>query len=49
MEQVFVAVEKIGDMQVSSPQLTDSREMNADGQPFVMAHRRPRLNAGRAR
>ena len=32
-------------MQVSSPQLTDVREMNSDGQPFIMATG-PRLNAG---
>lgn len=43
--QVFVGVEKIGDMKVASPQLTDTREMNSDGQPFIMATG-PRLNAG---
>ena len=43
--QVFVGIEKIGNMQVSSPQLTDTREMNSDGQPFIMATG-PRLNAG---
>ena len=46
LAQVFVGMEKIGNMQISSPQLTDVREMNSDGQPFIMAHRRPRLNAG---
>ena len=45
VSQVFVGVEKIGNMQVSSPQLTDVREMNSDGQPFIMATG-PRLNAG---
>jgi hypothetical protein len=45
LAQVFVGIEKIGDMQVSSPQLTDTREMNSDGQPFIMATG-PRLNAG---
>jgi hypothetical protein len=45
LAQVFVGMEKIGNMQVSSPQLTDVREMNSDGQPFVMATG-PRLNAG---
>ena len=45
LSQVFVGVEKIGNMQVSSPQLTDVREMNSDGQPFIMATG-PRLNAG---
>jgi len=43
--QVFVGIEKIGNIQVSSPQLTDTREMNSDGQPFIMATG-PRLNAG---
>lgn len=43
--QVFVGIEKIGNMQVASPQLTDTREMNSDGQPFIMATG-PRLNAG---
>ena len=45
LSQVFVGVEKIGNMQVSSPQLTDVREMSSDGQPFIMATG-PRLNAG---
>jgi hypothetical protein len=45
VSQVFVGVEKIGNMQVSSPQLTDVREMNSDGTPFIMATG-PRLNAG---
>jgi hypothetical protein len=45
LAQVFVGVEKIGNMQVSSPQLRDVREMNSDGQPFIMATG-PRLNAG---
>jgi hypothetical protein len=43
--QVFVGMEKIGSMQIASPQLTDVREMNSDGQPFIMATG-PRLNAG---
>jgi hypothetical protein len=45
LAQVFVGMEKIGNMQVASKQLTDVREMNSDGQPFVMATG-PRLNAG---
>jgi len=45
LSQVFVGVEKIGNMQVASPQLTDVREMNSDGQPFIMATG-PRVNAG---
>ena len=45
LAQVFVGLEKIGDMKVASPQLTDVREMNSEGQPFVMATG-PRLNAG---
>src|SRR5262245_48169283 len=43
LSQVFVGVEKIGNMQVSSPQLNDVREMSSDGQPFIMATG-PRLN-----
>ena len=45
LAEVFVGMEKIGNMQVASPQLTDVREMNSDGQPFIMATG-PRLNAG---
>ena len=45
LSQVFVGVEKIGNMQVSSPQLTDTREMNSDGQAFIMGTG-GRLNAG---
>ncbi len=45
MAQVFVGMEKIGNMQVSSPQLTDTREMNSEGQPFVISTG-PKLNAG---
>ena len=43
--QVFVGMEKIGNMQIASPQLTNVTEQNADGQPFIMATG-PRLNAG---
>jgi hypothetical protein len=42
---VFVGMEKIGNMQLASPQLTDVREMNPEGQPFVMGTG-PRMNAG---
>jgi hypothetical protein len=45
LAQVFVGVEKIGDMKISSPQLTDTREMNTDGQNFIMGTG-GRLNAG---
>jgi hypothetical protein len=45
LAQVFVGVEKIGNMQIASPQLTDVREMNSDGTPFIMATG-GRLNAG---
>lgn len=45
MAQVFVGVEKIGDMKLSSPQLTDTREMNSEGQNFIMGTG-GRLNAG---
>ncbi len=43
--QLFVAAEKVGDMQMASPQLTDVREMNSDGQVFLMGNG-GRLNAG---
>jgi hypothetical protein len=42
---VFVGVEKIGDMKIASPQLTDVRDMSSEGQQFIMATG-PRLNAG---
>jgi hypothetical protein len=45
LAQVFVGVERIGDMKVASPQLTDVREMNSDGQAFIMGTG-GRLNAG---
>lgn len=45
LAQVFVGVEKIGNMQIASPQLTDVREMNSDGTPFIMATG-GRVNAG---
>jgi hypothetical protein len=45
MAQVFVGVEKIGPMQISSPQFTDTREMNSGDQPFIMGTG-GRLNAG---
>lgn len=45
LEQVFVAVEKFGPMALTSPQLTSTREMNAQGQNFLMGNG-GRLNAG---
>jgi hypothetical protein len=45
LAQVFVGMEKIGDMRISSPQITNVQEGNADGQTFVMATG-GRLNAG---
>jgi hypothetical protein len=45
LAQTFVGVEKIGAMQISSPQLPDVREMNSEGQNFIMATG-GRLNAG---
>ena len=45
LAQVFVGMEKIGNMQIASPQLSDVREMSSEGEPFVMATG-PRLNAG---
>ena len=43
--QLFVAAEKVGTMQMSSPQLPDTREMNSGDQPFIMGAG-GRLNAG---
>lgn len=45
LAQVFVGMEKIGNMQLASPQLTNIRDVNPEGQPFVMGTG-PRLNAG---
>ena len=45
LDQLFVAAEKVGAMQMSSPQLADTREMNSDGQNFIMGNG-GRLNAG---
>ena len=45
LAQVFVGMEKIGNMQISSPQLTNVSERSTDGTPFIMATG-PRLNAG---
>ncbi|MCA1586372.1 MAG: hypothetical protein LC791_16920 [Acidobacteria bacterium] len=45
MEQVFVAAEKVGKLDLSSPQLTAQQEANARGAPFIMATG-PRLSAG---
>lgn len=43
--QLFVAAEKVGAMQLSSPQLTETRDMTSDGQVFIMGTG-GRLNAG---
>jgi hypothetical protein len=45
MAQVFVGVEKIGDMRMSSPQLTETRDMNSNGAIFMMGTG-GRVNAG---
>lgn len=45
LDQVFVAAEKIGPMQLSSPQLRESREVTSNGQVFLMGSG-SRLNAG---
>jgi hypothetical protein len=45
IEQLFVAVEKVGDLRVSSPQLTQQQEGHAGGSPFIMATG-GRVNAG---
>ncbi len=44
-EQLFVAIEKVGHVQLSSSQFTAQQEASAGGQPFVMATG-ARLNAG---
>jgi hypothetical protein len=44
-EQLFFAIEKIGNVQVSSPQFEQQRDANAGGSPFIMATG-GRLNAG---
>ena len=46
LAQVFVGVEKIGDMQVSSPQLTDMREMNSGRRSRSSWRPAAALNAG---
>jgi hypothetical protein len=45
LENIFVAAEKIGPMQLTSPQLTSVRDANAEGQTFIMGNG-GRLNAG---
>jgi len=45
LAQLMVAAEKIGAMQMSSPQLADVRDMASDGQVFLMGNG-GRLNAG---
>ena len=44
-EQVFVAAEKVGNLQIASPQFQQQREANAGGAPFLMATG-GRINAG---
>lgn len=44
-EQVFVAAEKVGNLQIASPQFQQQQEANAGGAPFVMATG-GRINAG---
>lgn len=45
IEQLFVAAEKVGDLRVGSPQLSQQQEATASGSPFIMATG-GRLNAG---
>jgi hypothetical protein len=45
LDQVFVAAEKLGAMQLSSPQLRETREMTSEGQVFLMGTG-GRVNAG---
>jgi hypothetical protein len=44
-EQVFVAAEKVGNLQIASPQFQQQQEANAGGAPFLMATG-GRINAG---
>jgi hypothetical protein len=44
-EQLFVAAERVGNLQMSSPQFQQQQEANAGGAPFLMATG-SRLNAG---
>jgi hypothetical protein len=44
-EQLFVAAEKVGNLQMSSPQFQQQQEANAGGAPFLMATG-GRINAG---
>ena len=44
-EQLFVAAENVGKLQIASPQFQQQQEANAGGQPFLMATG-GRLNAG---
>jgi hypothetical protein len=46
MAQVFVGVEKIGAIQMSSPQLTDTREMTTEGGAVFIMGTGGRINAG---
>ena len=45
LAQLFVAAEKAGTMELSSPQLTEKRDMTSEGQAFIMGTG-GRLNAG---
>lgn len=47
MEQLFVAAEKVGPLQISSPQFQQQQEADAGGAPFLMATG-GRINAGDA-
>jgi hypothetical protein len=44
VEEMFVAVEQVGSLKLSSPQLPDQQEADASGTKFLMG-RGPRLNA----
>ena len=44
-EQLFVAAEKLGSLQIASPQFAEQREANASGTPFLLATG-GRINAG---
>jgi hypothetical protein len=45
MTQFTILVQKVGDMQVSSPQMQQQREMTAEGQAYIVG-KGPAVNAG---
>ena len=45
LPQLTVVAQKVGEMQVSSPQISERRELKAEGQPYVLAQG-PAVSAG---